>query len=134
MSDLVMRRCPARMFATIQSGSLTPGANGTYSYAGSSSPSRTDLYRVSKSAGDSQVTLAKAPSSGANPPEESSFSDSGDAGDIVSETTIPGTNDPRMALTGSGDVSLYGLKVPFASYYRETTTNIPDKQATQIPI
>src|SRR5690625_5777129 len=58
----------ARLFATTQSGSLTPGANDTYIYAGSSSPSRTDLYRVSKSAGDAPGTRAEAASSAAHPP------------------------------------------------------------------
>jgi len=123
MSDVVMRNWPARMFATIQSGSLTPGANDTYIYAGSSSPSRTDLYRVSKSAGDSQVTLAKAPSSGANPPEESSFSDSGDAGDIVSEAH-DSEGEPLAAWPGSGrSYSLLGSAGQSGSLTVATVTN-----------
>src|SRR5699024_1373365 len=111
---------------------IAPGTDDSTIYTGSVSTARTDLFREGTPVGATQVTISAALPSGVNPPSVSGFPESGDPGDVVSEATIPGTDDPSAVIDGSGYARLYGLVQPWLHVHRDLIRTLPDNEwATQ---
>lgn len=104
-SPVAVRDWPTRLFATIETDSLPPGVDDVEIYASGTSESRTSMFLVPGiPAGQTQVTISAAPTSGPNPPSASGFTDGTGTspGEIVSDVR-DSAGEPLMFIGGNGE-------------------------------